>query len=517
GPDDKTFTLNAWRGERVHAQGVVWSKENQGALALASGDFTGASGAKIPASAVTGRFLRTVETRVRSEKRSLWRIGDCLDPKASAWPKEGYRVFWFTVDVPADAAPGGYSCTFTVKGKGGPLDFPVQLIVSPKTLPAPKDRKFFLDVWQHPWSVAEHAGVKPFSPEHYTLLEPFYRELAAAGQRVIGTTILDLPWGEGYGEGRGEIRDMVKTFRRADGGFRYDFTTFDEFVAFAKRCGVGPQIHCYTIVKFNNKRRFYFTDEKTGKADSVELMEGTPEYEAFLTPLLTALRDHLKEKGWLQDAYIAIDEARPERLVAPRKFLKRVAPELKFALASNIDPLLYKELDADTDVFSQILWTGHGITTLFTPAFDAFMAARRKAGKVTTFYVCTQPQKPNTWFESPLAETAWLGLYAAAKGWDGFLRWATFYWPKDPFGAPCQKGYPAGEDFFLYPGSLASARWEILRDAIENWEKIRVLRESGQAAPQLEKALKALDYLAVNEDPPESTRAKVKAVLDQLR
>jgi hypothetical protein len=31
---------------------------------------------------------------------------------------------------------------------------------------------FFLDLWQQPWAVARYHGVKPFSPEHYRVLEP---------------------------------------------------------------------------------------------------------------------------------------------------------------------------------------------------------------------------------------------------------------------------------------------------------------------------------------------------------
>jgi DNA integrity scanning protein DisA with diadenylate cyclase activity len=37
-------------------------------------------------------------------------------------------------------------------------------------------------------------------------------------------------------------------------------------------------------------------------------------------------------------------------------------------------------------------------------------------------------------------------------------------------------------------------RWENLRDSIENFEKVRVLRESGAFTPELEKALEKIDY-----------------------
>jgi len=512
----RLLEMSAWRGERVHAQTVVWSDLDEKSLDLVAGGLVSRDGSRIAADRVTGRFVRTASTKLRPSGAGRVTVGDCLDPAAAEWPNERFRAVWWTVDVPADAKAGTYSGEVAVRGASGEVRFQVALTVLDRQLPPAKDRRFFLDLWQHPWCVARHYGVKPFSAEHYRRLEPLYRELAAAGQKSVDATITDFPWGEGYAGEEGEIRTMVKSFRRADGSWRYDYADLDSYVEFARGCGLGPQIHLYTIVKFNEKHAFYYVDEATGERRAEELYEGTPAYEDFLTPLLKSLVAHLREKGWLDDSYIAIDEVAPERLLAARQFLKRVAPELKFAIASNVDPLRYGELTDDTDVMSQLLWTGHGISTLFADDFAKFMAARRERGQITTFYVCTQPQKPNTWFESPLAETAWLGLYAAAKRFDGFLRWATFLWGRDPFGEPGVGRYPTGENFLLYPGGLASVRWELLRDSIEDWEKIRILREKGDASAALEKALGRIDYFAVNADGEAATRAKVEAVWREL-
>ena len=67
---------------------------------------------------------------------------------------------------------------------------------------------------------------------------------------------------------------------------------------------------------------------------------------------------------------------------------------------------------------------------------DDFLAKnleqRRKAGFITTYYVCCVPHQPNTFMDSPLPEAFWLGFYPAAKGLDGLLRWAYNSWPYDP-------------------------------------------------------------------------------------
>ena len=510
------FELAAWRGERVHAQAVVWSGVDEKSLVFIPGALHSLEGGTIPADRVSGRFVRTANAKFNLEDNDRFLVGDCLDPKATGWPAEKFRSIWWTCDVPMETRPGNYQGEFSVKGASGMVTFRVSLTVCDGKLPPAKDRRFVLNVWQHPWSVAYYFNVKPFSDEHYRHLEPLYRELAAAGQKSIDTSITDLPWGEGYAYDRGEIRTMVKSFKRKDGSWRYDYSDFDSYVSFAQKCGLGPQIHLYTVVKFNGKHSFYYIDEVSEERFVEELHEGTPEYERFLTPLLKSLVVHLREKGWIKNAYVAIDEVPPERLVAVRKFLKEVAPELKFALASNVDPLRYKDLTDDMDVMSQILWTGHGITTLFDKRFEVFHEHRRENRQITTFYVCTQPQKPNTWFKSPLVEAEWIGLYSAAKRYDGFLRWATFLWGKDPFDRPEGEGYPTGEDFLLYPGGLASVRWEVLRDSIEDWEKIRILRETGKMTSSLEKALNEIDYFALNADDERKTREKVGAVLREL-
>ena len=517
---DMNVKLVGWRGERVNAQVVVWSDEDQGRLSAGSSDFVSKGGAKISADCVRARFVRTCRAPHSTQKDApVHDLADCLDPAAQDWPKENFRAVWFSLDIPNGAEPGVYTAEYRVKGAKGEVCFPVALKVQEQVLPPVRDRKFFLDLWQHPWSIAKYYGVKPFSKEHYAFMEPVYRQLAEGPQKVISTSIVDLPWGENYAGDRGEIRTMVEYVKNPDGSFTADFTNFDTFVAFAKKCGLGPQIHCYTICKFNSKHIFYYTDGVTGERRAEELYEGTSAYENFLTPLLEQLEGHLVAKGWIDDAYIAIDEVPPERLPVVREFLRKVAPKLKFALASNVDPFRYRSFEKDVDVFSQILWTGNEITNLFTKAFDdEFLGKRREAGRVTTFYVCTEPQQPNTWFKSPLVETEWLGLYAAAKGYDGFLRWATFLWGKDPFEHPEGEGYPTGEDFLIYPGGLASIRWEFLKDSMENWEKIRILREQGRSSVALEEALCNLNYPFSGEDDADacSLRWRVDAVKSEI-
>jgi hypothetical protein len=60
-------------------------------------------------------------------------------------------------------------------------------------------------------------------------------------------------------------------------------------------------------------------------------------------------------------------------------------------------------------------------------------------------------------------------------------------------------------------------RWENLRDSIENFEKIRILRETGASTPKLEDALAKIDYTKEAANAGEGYfAARVKAVTDAI-
>jgi hypothetical protein len=120
--------------------------------------------------------------------------------------------------------------------------------------------------------------------------------------------------------------------------------------------------------------------------------------------------------------------------------------------------------------------------------------ARAAKGFTSTYYVCCTPPMPNTFVFSPPAEGRWLGWYAAAFGYDGFLRWAYDAWPADPVRDARHTLWPAGDTFLLYPGAASSIRFEKLREGIVDFEKIRMVRQraAGAADPETARVLAEL-------------------------
>ena len=369
-------------------------------------------------------------------------------------------IHFVTITAAADAQPGEY-------------DFgSVKVTVLDRVLPPAKDWKYFLDLWQHPWSVARIAGVEPFSPAHYAAMKPLWELLASAGQKSLTVTLLDLPWNHQCYDGYGS---MVRHVKMKDGSWRFDYRVFDEYVAFGRACGIGPKIGCYTMCPWDYVVTWEDADGGVHKAKAIP---GTKEFEGYWGDFLVDFAAHLKAKGWFDDAYICMDERSPEDVQNICRLVAEKAPGLRTSLAGNRAPSQFKGIRIDN--FCCVL-------SCLTDELVAEAAERRRAGQVTTFYVCCGPAYPNTMCHNEIEEAFWLGAYPAMVGLDGFLRWAWNSWPEDPMHDASYTGvggWKAGDTYLAYPDGSPSLRFLELRNGIVAAEKMRILREQGLFAKE---------------------------------
>lgn len=476
----KDWHATAWRGERVHGQFVVWTSAERPGLRTTVSALRDASGHELPAVAVTARFVRHVLADGKL-------VGDVLDDAERVdMPAGSYRAVWLTVETPRDAVPGTYTGTLTVRADTtDPKIFPLTLEILPATLPAPADWSYHLDVFQHPWSIARWHGVKPWSDEHFAVMRPYMLELAHAGQKVITATITARPWGKRDYDDYGT---MVTHLKLPDGSWKFDYDVFDRYVEFAMSCGISQQINCYSMLTWSGGLEY--TDAATGDLRTAMCEPGTASYADYWGPFLKDFEKHLAAKGWLERTRIGVDEAPAAMMKAMVEVMHANAPALKAALAGNQTSSHYTGLDlAD-------------FTIILDHAGDDLMrdiAQRHREGKVTTFYICLDPKRPNTFVTSPPAEAVWVGYYASVNGYDGMARWALTTWPENPLNEtlyschPWRRDLPPGDEFLLYPGPRSSVHWEMMRDGAEEFEKLRWLREhsGGQLPAPVAAALEA--------------------------
>ena len=233
-------------------------------------------------------------------------------------------------------------------------------------------------------------------------------------------------------------------------------------------------------------------------ADSIE-------YQTALGAWLHEVQEHLRLKGWLDEAYVYwFDEPDPKDyafVMNGFRKLKEYAPDLTRMLTEQVEPDL---------VGGPNLWCP------VSPNFALDQAnERRKAGDHFWWYVCTGPKAPycTLFIDHPGTELrVWL-QQTWQRGIEGILVWQSNYWwshtaypdsPQNPYLDPMGwvSGYDTpqgtkrpwgnGDGRFIYPpeaaadaapaqpvldGPVDSIRFEMLRDGIEDYEYYVILRD----------------------------------------
>ncbi|MDO5462682.1 MAG: DUF4091 domain-containing protein [bacterium] len=463
--------LFGWRGERVSAQVLIE-------------DPAGLKNVFIPpcvlTDATTGKAYPLEVNWVRYTRANGVLVGDILDPVTGPMSFEGVtRPIYLTFDIPREAMPetGKYEGDLKLFVNGQSRSIHLEVAVVNQVLPPPSEWGYHLDLWQHPDAVARWHDVPMWSREHLDFLKPLMQRLAAMGQKTITATLIDEAWNA---QTYDWFRSMVKVTKRTDGSWAYDYSAFDTWVTFM-RDEIGMKdayIHCYTMVPWSLK--FAYFDEATGQMMYPQWHTSSAEYEAFWGSFLTHFVEHLREKGWESRTRLALDE-RPDNLLLPAlKIAQKYAPSLKIVAACDRPSQVNSAFDDVSYAYS--------ISEQLVPLAEK----RRAEGKLTTFYVCVYPNRPNTFMASDLAESEWLPLMSANYGLDGMLRWAYHSWVENPLVEQDFTSWPSGDTSLVYPGNRSSLRLEALRNGIESVEKIRIFREkaSPEAKAALEGALK---------------------------
>lgn len=475
----------AWKGERISGQLVLWSNDSIHQVSTEISDFKSEDEKILPTNIAQARFVKYVITDEfaggcgyrKPEDFASSLAADALDDVNSYSVKaQETRPIWVTIDVPFDAEAGTYKSTITLNIEGEKSkEFEFTLNVIDMVLPQGTDWKFHLDLWQNPYAVSRFHKVEAWSQEHWSLLKPLMKRLADAGQKVITVSLNKRPWG---GQTFDQFEAMVDWKKKADGSWEYDFTIFDNWVQFMMDLGIKKQISCYSMVPWGNE--FYYFDEAKNKEVKIKAPPGTKEYKELWIPFLKKFKTHLVEKGWNNITRIAMDERGPEEMKAMLKLLNEYAPEFGVSFADNHKSYkLYPDELKDMSVAF-----GH-------PVDDEDLLLRREKGHVSTHYVCCSDGFPNTFTFSPPAEGVFIGWYTVAADFDGFLRWAYNSWVENPLQDSRFRAWPAGDTYIVYPENRSSIRFETLREGIQDAEKIRILRKELKEKEMLDE----LDFL----------------------
>ena len=467
GPD--TLRLTAWRGETVSARALLSSPETiENVTVTASEPWARA--------AMVG-YVTTDDMRscgAHDFSLPAWEVADIIGLPGEAMPivADSLRAVWLRLDVPRSARPGVYPLTLTVADT---LRLPLELTVLPQTLAEPKDWAFHTDFWQQPYAVSRYLGLERWSPEHFEALKPYLAELARSGQKVATAILFYEPWGD---QSHDKFSPMVETTRLPDGSWSFDYTIFDRYAALCEEAGIDRQINCYSMIPWD--MQFRYRDLPSGEYKTLATPTGTEAYADLWGAFLRDFERHLRETGRLERTAIAMDERGLGAMLDARALLEKEAPGLKMALAGWHHPELVDFL------YDYSLDFGGSFTS-------EELAARRNSGKISTFYTCCSTPRPNIFSNSDPSDAAWLPLWAAGQGLDGYLHWSWMNWPDDPLGDSRFRLFAPGDTYLFYPGPRSSVRYERYVEGVQLAEKIRALRAAGADMTAIDAALGRLD------------------------
>lgn len=515
----KAFNHSAWRGEKVFAQAVISSDAELKDVTVAVSDLR--SGKSVIGSGnISVQFVSFVVSDLLDttkfgqcssrEDKSKWGevlVADVLDLKESMnIPTGRKQPVWMTVNVPSDAKPGKYTGRMSVSSSNAKArSLPVELVVSDHILPPAHDWAFHLDLWQNPYSVARYAGVPLWSEAHFEAMRPVMRMLAEAGQKSVTATIMNRPWN---GQTEDAFGSMVTKIRRIDGSWLYDYTIFDRWVEFMFSLGIDRQINCYSMIPWALEFDYY--DQATSSPTTFQAAPGSEEYNEYWGSFIADFSRHLKAKGWFEKTMIAMDERPMESMQAVLSLIRRTEPDFKISLAGNYhEPINFGIAD-----FSE----GFAPKKEFP---ESAKAKRKELGLTTTFYTCCAEAHPNMFVISDPDEAAWLGWFAQAENYDGYLRWAYNSWTMDPLADARFRTWPAGDCFVVYPGGRGSVRFSKLVEGIQDFEKIRILKEQWRKEDDdsklshLAEILKSFSSEKLLEEGPANALTAAKSFLDE--
>ncbi|MBT3243964.1 MAG: DUF4091 domain-containing protein [Bacteroidetes bacterium] len=515
--------LQGWKGERVSCKLLVWSNGTIENIRIKTKSFgnsdysfdKNSTSISLVKYVLTDQFLNENSGACGprdNDKVPVHLTPDIISNESSfSIDAKGTRPVWISVDIPENAPAGIYTGSISIKSKSGTKKHDITLEVLNKKLPPPSEWSFHLDLWQNPFAVARFQNVELWSMEHIELLRSYLTMLSNAGQKCITATLIDKPWGDNK-PCYDDFGSMISWTRKKDGKWEYDYTIFDQYVNLAMECGIKKQINCYSMVPINNKFSWY--DEASSETVVQELFPGTKKYEDLWQGFLIDFRVHLKEKAWLDITTIALDEREEEEMTNMFSFLAKTAPEFKIAMAG----FYHESINLSIYDFSSN-WRDYG--RIPTKAIKT----RKEAGLITTYYVACGIPKPNNFTFSPPSESCFEGWIASAMGFDGFLRWAYNSWPEKPLIDSRYTKWPAGDTYFIYPGPLSSVRFERLREGIQDYEKIRIIRneldqknspEAAAARMKLDEFLSSIDSKTLDDKSAAEVINEGKSLLNEI-
>ena len=378
------------------------------------------------------------------------------------------RPLWVRYRTPRDAEPREYEGEVRVAADGDEARIKVHLRVHPFALP--EEPHLLMTNWLSLTSLCRFHRVEPLSEPFWDVLGRYARDLSDHRQTVILTPLFAV----------GDAQ-LVEVSEPEPGRYTFDFRDLDRWAELFFGYGfkllegshlAGGSKNPSPIVIDGQIRHFPSTED--------------PAWRSFISQYLRALRDHLRERGWLDRFLLHIsDEPHGDQLplyASISELVRRVAPEFKL-----IDAMAEPEY---------AIYVDHPVP--LEDRYRKFVESGLPRERVWFYYCCgpTGPW-PNRFLDYPLVRVRIFTWVAFRYGIPGFLHWGLNHWDwhppyyrretYNPYDNTTCGVLAPGDGYLIYPpwdperskDPVDSVRWEVVRKAMEDYEYLWLLREIG--------------------------------------
>jgi len=353
------------------------------------------------------------------------------------------------ITAPRGTPSGEYRGKAEIVCREGRLAFGIWVRVEPIALPERTRLKF---VYWFSWADAcKEFGVERFAEDGWRVLARLGELMRAHHQNVVR-----VPW------------QLIRTWRRADGGLEHDFRDFDRFIRTFQRAAVDAMFCLHHVggratsawkCPVMKSRAHRVVDMTTGAEERVDVLD-----------ILPAVQEHIARLGLLERFAVHVaDEPIPENLASYRRLSAAVherAPALR-----RIDAVHVPDLEGALEIWVPQL-------NYFEQWLDKYRAAR-KSGNEIWFYVAWVPQGkyPNRMIDSHAVKPRILHWLNALYDTSGYLHWALNHWHISLMSLQSP-----GDQYICWPSQRfiadSSLRYEAEREGLEDCEMLFMLRDA---------------------------------------
>jgi hypothetical protein len=378
------------------------------------------------------------------------------EQRSPALSQGRYQSVWLTIRIPADAVPGLYKGTATVKTDHGTASLPLCLRVYPPQMP--DQRHLMVTFWYETSKFAKlHDAGEPYSEGFYKVLAAYAENMAAHRQNVFRINL-------------STIRATVS----ASGNLSFDFSRFDRWAEIFWKTGRMDRLETGFVAHHGPR---HWEDSAVQLNDWSAVKEGTNETVAipggdYLPQFLPAFEAHLRQMGWLEKTLFHIADE-PAAWAVPQwrkasQMVRKYAPGLR-----RIDAIEATNFWGDLEVWVPKLPHIYSF-------FETYKKAQREGKELWYYMAMPYEAFPNRFIDFPLIETRILYWLNYRFGLTGFLHWGFNIWTDNPFETMNRVTVGAGDAWTVYPkkgGLLDSVRWEETRNGLQDYEYLWLLED----------------------------------------